>query len=55
MVLDTHRRTVDLSAFPDLVVIYLGMWLPIHKDPAALERGVTRAGPTGTPHSAPTV
>ncbi len=25
MVLDTDRRTVDLSAFPDLVVIYLGM------------------------------
>ena len=25
MVLNTDRRTVDLSAFPDLVVIYLGM------------------------------
>jgi Domain of unknown function (DUF4188) len=25
MALDTDRRTVDLSAFPDLVVIYLGM------------------------------
>jgi len=25
MALTTERRTVDLSAFPDLVVIYLGM------------------------------
>src|ERR671911_2734921 len=25
MALNTDRRTVDLSAFPDLVVIYLGM------------------------------
>ncbi len=25
MAFNTDRRTVDLSAFPDLVVIYLGM------------------------------
>jgi hypothetical protein len=24
-----NRQTVDLSAFPDLVVIYLGMWVRI--------------------------
>ncbi len=33
------------------VVFVIGMWLPIHKVPAALERGVTRAGPTEIYHN----
>ena len=37
------------------VVFIIGMWLPLHNDPATADRGVTRAEPTGTPHSAITV
>ena len=37
------------------VVFIIGMWLPLHKDPAAADRGVTRAGPAGMPHNAPNV
>ena len=37
------------------VVFMIGMWLPLHKDPAALEAGVTRAGQAGTPQYSPTV
>jgi hypothetical protein len=29
------------------VVFIIGMWLPLHKDPAAAGRGVTREEPTG--------
>ena len=31
------------------VVFLIGMWLPLHKDPAAVDRRVTRAGPARTP------
>ena len=27
------------------VVFSIGMWLPLHKDPAAVGSGLTRAGP----------
>ncbi len=37
------------------VVFMIGMWLPLHKDPAAVDRGVIRARPTGAPHIIPTV
>ena len=37
------------------VVFIIGMWLPIHKDPAAIDRQVIRARSTGVPHNAPTV
>jgi len=33
------------------VVFMIGMWLPLHKDPAALEGGVTRTGPTEIHHN----
>jgi hypothetical protein len=33
------------------VVFIIGMWLPLHKDPAALEGGVTRTGPTEIHHN----
>lgn len=36
-------------------VFIIGMWLPLHKDPAAVDYGVKRARPTGTTHNAPTV
>ena len=36
-------------------VFIIGMWLPLHKDPAAVERGVIRAGSAGTPHNVLTV
>ena len=37
------------------VVFLIGMWLPLHKDPAAIERRVIRASSTGVPHNAPTI
>ena len=37
------------------VVFIIGMWLPLHKDPAAVERGVIRVGPAGMSHNVPTV
>jgi len=37
------------------VVFNLGMWLPFHKDPAAVGRRVTRAGPTEIYHNVPAV
>jgi len=37
------------------VVFMIGMWLPLHKDPAAVERGVILARPTETYHNAPAV
>ncbi len=37
------------------VVFLIGMWLPLHKDPAAADRGVTRARPSGVSHNAPNV
>jgi hypothetical protein len=37
VVLNTDRRTVDLSAFPDLVMIYLGM--RVNKPRACYELG----------------
>ena len=33
------------------VVFIIGMWLPIHKDPTAVRRRVTRAGPTEIYHN----
>ncbi len=37
------------------VVFMIGMWLPLHKDPAAVDSGVTKARSIGALHSAPTV
>ena len=34
------------------VVFLIGMWLPLHEDPAAVGRGVTRARPAGVSHNA---
>ena len=36
------------------VVFIVGMWLPLHEDPAAAYRGVNRARPAGMPHNAAT-
>jgi hypothetical protein len=36
-------------------VFIIGMWLPLHKDPAAIDRRVIRARSTEVPHNAPTV
>jgi hypothetical protein len=36
------------------VVFIIGMWLPLHEDPAAVGSGVTRARPAGMPHNAAT-
>ena len=36
-------------------VFIIGMWLPLHKDPAAIERRMIRARSTGVPPNAPTV
>ena len=35
---------------PFLVCI-IGMWLPLHEDPASVGRRVTRTGPAGTPRN----
>ncbi len=45
----TARTDEPFAAF------IIGMWLPLHKDPAAVERGVARAGPTEIYHNVPTV
>jgi len=37
------------------VVFIIGMWLPLHKDPAAVEPGVIRARSTRALYSASTV
>jgi hypothetical protein len=34
-------------------VFMIGMWLPLHEDPAAVGRGLTRARPSGMSHNAP--
>ena len=36
------------------VVFIIGMWLPVHEDPAAVGRGLIRARPAGIPHNAAT-
>jgi hypothetical protein len=36
-------------------VFIIGMWLPLHKDPAAIARRVIRVRSTEIPHNAPTV
>jgi hypothetical protein len=36
-------------------VFIIGMWLLLHKDPAAIDRRVIRARSTEVPHNAPTV
>ena len=36
------------------VVFIIGMWLPLHKDPAAADRWVNRARPAGMSHNAAT-
>ena len=37
------------------VVFLIGMWLPLHKDPAAVDRRVIRVRSRGVPHNAPAV
>jgi hypothetical protein len=37
------------------VAFTIGMWLPLHKGPAAVDRGVTEARSIGAPHSTPIV
>jgi hypothetical protein len=37
------------------VVFAIGMWPPIHKDPAALEGGVILTSPTEIHHNVPAV
>lgn len=37
------------------VVFIIGMWLPLHEDPATVDRRVTGARSNGTLHNAPTV
>ena len=36
------------------VVFLIGMWLPLHEDPAAVGRGVIRTRPAGMSHNAAT-
>ena len=36
------------------VIFVIGMWLPLHEDPAAADRGVNRASPAGMSHNAAT-
>ena len=42
----TARMDEPFAAF------IIGMWLPLHKDPAAIERQVIRAKSAGVPHNA---
>jgi hypothetical protein len=37
------------------VMFIIGMWLPLHKDPAAVERRMIRARSASVPHYVPTV
>ena len=36
-------------------VFMTGVWFPLHKDPAAIDRRMIRARSTEVPHNAPTV
>ncbi len=36
------------------VVFIIGMWLPLHKDPAAVDHGLIRARPAGMTRNAAT-
>ena len=36
-------------------VFIIGMWLPLHKDPASIDRWMIRARSTEVPHNATTV
>ena len=36
-------------------VYIIGMWLPLHKDPAGIDRRLIRATSTEVTHNAPTV
>jgi hypothetical protein len=36
-------------------VFIIGMWLPLHKDPAGIDRRLIRARSTEVTHNAPTV
>ena len=36
-------------------VFIIVMWLPLHKDPASIDRRMIRARSTEVPHNAPTV
>jgi hypothetical protein len=47
------RYTARMDA--PFAVFIIGMWLPLHKDPAAVERGVIPAGPTENYHNVPAV
>jgi hypothetical protein len=47
------RYTARPSA--PFAVFIIGMWLPFHKDPAAIDRRVIHARSAGIPHNAPTV
>lgn len=38
-----------------LVVFIIGMWLSLHKDPAAVGRGLIRARQAGSPDTVPTI
>jgi hypothetical protein len=46
---------VASNGSPPLVGVFTGMWLPLHKDPAAVEPGVIRARSTRALYSASTV
>ena len=37
------------------VIFVIGMWLPLHEDPAAVDHGLIRARSDGMSHNAPTV
>jgi hypothetical protein len=45
----TARMDEPFAAF------IIGMWLPFHKDPAAIDRRVIRTRSTEDPHNVPTV
>jgi hypothetical protein len=47
------RYTARMDA--PFAVFIIGMWLPLHKDPAAVEPGVIRARSTRALYSASTV
>jgi hypothetical protein len=37
------------------VVFIIGMWLPLHKDPASIDRRMIQVRSTEVPHNAPAV
>jgi hypothetical protein len=47
------RYTVRM--YEPFAVFIIGMWLPLHKDPAAIDRRVIRARSSEVPHNVPTV